>query len=460
VDKNMDLIKQFLQKNNANKTTINIIGDSMFDMYYDVSVNRISPEFPIPVYKSQSEMPDSGVIPGGAANVAMQFKHFNVNINYISLISSYAKIIFESNGINTNYCKIVDGMLIPSKKRIFAENIPLVRWDIEKESFGLDDIKKHLMDLTIPNSDLNLFSDYNKGVFATPWFRKFFKNTKSIVDPKNANIDLWEDCDVFKPNSIEAKFLSNKKNWQDQIEFFTNSIRCKSVVITQGGSGVVGKDTDFFEYKPQDKGVAVESVIGAGDCFITFLSMAIAHGFSLADSCEIAYKAGSLYVQRKLNKPISPAELFTLSSDKFVEDPEILVQRNFDLAFTNGCFDFGLTAAHADLLRFAKKQKSKLVIALNSDASVARLKGLDRPILPLEERIKIISAFDCVDYVVAFDEDTPAELLQKIRPDCIVKGGDYKKEDVVGSHLADVILFDYMRVSSTTDKIDKLNRII
>jgi len=109
------------------------------------------------------------------------------------------------------------------------------------------------MDLVIPSSDMNIFSDYNKGIFNMPWFRKYFKNADSIVDPKHANIDLWEDCTVFKPNASEAKTLSDKKGWKDQVEFFTNSIRCKSVVITQSGEGVVGKDSDYFEYRPKQR---------------------------------------------------------------------------------------------------------------------------------------------------------------------------------------------------------------
>lgn len=451
----MSLLEDFLKKNMESKIKVNVIGDSMLDMYFDVTVDRISPEFPIPVYKSISADPQSGLVPGGAANVAMQFNYFNANVNYISLITNLSKAIYNSRGINTDYCKVVDNMFIPLKKRIYSDNIPLVRWDIEKENYGLDDIKKHLMDLNIPNSDVNIFSDYNKGVFSFPWFRKYFKNAISIVDPKNANIDLWEDCSIFKPNSSEAKSLSDKKNWKDQIDFFTNSIRCKSVVITQSGEGVVGKDTDYFEYRPDYKTKNINSVIGAGDCFACFMAMALMRGFTLVQSCEIAYIAGSFYVQRNLNKPISPAELITLDGNKLIKIPEILSQRNFKLVFTNGCFDFGLTAAHVELLKFAKNQGDKLVVALNSDESTLRLKGSGRPILPLEERIKIISSFDCVDYVLSFEDDTPLDVIKKTNPDVIVKGGDYKKDEVVGNDIAEVVIFNYLNVTSTTKKIQK-----
>jgi len=121
----MNIINNFLKKNMESKISINVIGDSMLDWYYDVDVNRISPEFPIPVFKSSSEDPEAGSVPGGAANVAMQFNYFNVDVKYVSLITSLARIIYNARGINTDYCKVVDNMLLPVKKRIYSDGIPL-----------------------------------------------------------------------------------------------------------------------------------------------------------------------------------------------------------------------------------------------------------------------------------------------------------------------------------------------
>lgn len=454
-----DLLVKFLEKNIASKIDINVIGDAMVDEYYNVEVNRISPEFPIPVYKSKSFGSCSGMIPGGAANVAYQFKYYNVDVQLISLLNNLSNVVFNSSGIKTEFCKIIETLFMPTKRRLYCDDIPLNRWDFERENYGLEDIKKHLLELKIPDANYNIFSDYAKGIFSIPWFRKYIKNTPSIVDPKNNFIDFWEDCTIFKPNAVEAKSLSDKKDWKDQIEFFMDFLRCKGVVITQSGDGVVGKEDAFFEVRPEIRKVKSESVIGAGDCFVSHLSMALARNFTLTEACEIAFAAGTLYVQRKHNKPISPAELLSFVGVKELKTPELLHNRNFTLAFTNGCFDFGLTSAHVQCLEFAKKQCSKLIVGLNSDASISRIKGKDRPILQFADRAKILSALNCVDYIVEFDEDTPIKLIGKIIPDVIVKGGDYKKEEVVGNNLAPVKIFNYVDCMSTTQKIKKLDEI-
>jgi D-beta-D-heptose 7-phosphate kinase/D-beta-D-heptose 1-phosphate adenosyltransferase len=199
------------------------------------------------------------------------------------------------------------------------------------------------------------------------------------------------------------------------------------VVITHGGEKVVGVWRDeFFDYRP-NRPVHVESVIGAGDCFAAVFAMAVGYGFTIAESAEIAWNAGAVYVQRKMNRPIIPAEV---SWDGIV-DPEHLASRDFKLVFTNGCFDV-LHEGHLHLLRFAREKGDKLVVALNTDDSVKRLKGEERPIKPLDQRLAVVAALDCVDFVVAFPEDTPLEVIQKIQPDVLVKGADYRPENIVG----------------------------
>jgi D-beta-D-heptose 7-phosphate kinase/D-beta-D-heptose 1-phosphate adenosyltransferase len=138
------------------------------------------------------------------------------------------------------------------------------------------------------------------------------------------------------------------------------------------------------------------------------------------------------------------------------EESNLLNHRDFNLVFTNGCFDFGLTSAHIDCLTFAKKQGDKLVVGINTDESIRRLKGRGRPIMSLCERIKLLSSLEFVDYIVPFDQDTPLQLIESIRPSIIVKGGDYKKEDVVGNNLAEVRIFNFIENNlSTTEKIIK-----
>lgn len=456
-----DTIISFLDKNSEKTVDINVVGDVIFDEYYDVEVDRISPEFPIPVYKSSSFDPTSGIIPGGAANVAYQFKHFNVNSELISLLNKIGEVNFDSKGISTKHSKIVHSITIPTKRRIYSHGIPLVRHDIEKENYGLEDLKRHLFDLTVPEGDFTIFSDYSKGLFCVPWFRKYITKTKNIVDPKNNFIDLWEGCTYFKPNALEAERLSERKNISDQIEFFMDALKCEGVLITRSGSGVTGKECDgkLFEVVPNVELPPPESVIGAGDCFVSFIAMALARGFSLEKAAQIGFVAGTAYVHKRHNAPLSPAELASYVGIKEIKSVDILKNRNFNLVFTNGCFDLGLTQAHVECLKFAKSRGDKLVVAVNDDASVARLKGADRPICSLKERLDILKSLDCVDFVVSFSEDTPYEILKKINPDLIVKGGDYKKNEVVGNDLFDVEIFNLVNCMSTSDKIKKLQNV-
>ncbi len=454
-----ELLLQFLEKDCQKAIDLNVVGDVMFDEYHEVEVERISPEFPIPVYKSNSIDPCSGIIPGGAANVAYQFKHFNVNCELVALLNKLGEVSFNAKGINTGNCKVLNNIWIPTKKRFYCQGVPLVRHDIEKENYGVDEIKKYLFDLQVPDADFTIFSDYSKGLFSNPWFRKFITKTKSIVDPKNSFIDMWEGCSFFKPNASEAEKLSERKNIHDQLEFFIDSLKCEGVVITRSGLGVMGKDNkgDTFEVVPDGRLPNPASVIGAGDCFISFLTMALARGFPLEQAAQIAFAAGCCYVRKSHNSPLSPSELLTYCGVKIVSNVEILKNRNFKLVATNGCFDAGCTLAHVECLKFAKSQGDKLLVAINSDSSVTKLKGKGRPILPAEERAKIISALEFVDFVAVFNEDTPYEIYKKLMPDIIVKGGDYKKNEVVGNDLADVVLFPLINCVSTTDKVKKLS---
>jgi D-beta-D-heptose 7-phosphate kinase/D-beta-D-heptose 1-phosphate adenosyltransferase len=238
-----------------------------------------------------------------------------------------------------------------------------------------------------------------------------------------------------------------------------DALRCEGVVITQSGNGVVGKQEDYFEIRPREVLHRPESVIGAGDCFISFITMAMARGFSLEDASKIAFAAGTFYVQRKHNSPISPAELLSVGKIKFVKNPSILKKRNFKLVVTNGCFDI-LHAGHLQTFNFAKSKGDKLCVAINTDSSVSRIKGLSRPVISLENRIKMIEALDVVDYVVCFDEDTPYDLYKNISPDVLVKGGDYEEKYVVGKDLVkELYICPLVEGLSTSKLVAKIKNI-
>ena len=457
------MINDFLKRNTEKKLSIFCFGDAVIDEYYQVKVDRISPEFPMPVMIMQEEKPIRKL--GGVANVIMQFKHFNIDTYLCSFVDSKLEFLLQQNNIDFYDSEfMVSGKkaLIPVKKRFLDGEVQVTRLDIEKANYGL---QKHEIDKYLPSMisqigsrerpDVVVLSDYCKGFFSSNfnWCKNVFKDSITIVDPKQGSLDQWVGCTIFKPNAKEAKILSGCETWQEQAFFFEKVLGCRAVVITHGDEGVYGSwDGTLFEYHPSES-VKVKSVVGAGDCFTAFLAMAVGHGFQGMDAIKIAYKAGSRYVQGIYNKPIFPVEL----SDSKIVSAHDLKNRDFKLAFQNGCFDI-IHSGHLQALRFAASKADKLVVALNSDASVKRLKGDSRPIKPLHERMAVMASLEMVDFVVSFEEDTPLEVIKACRPDVLVKGAQYGEGTIVGE---DIVPETYRAPMidgvSTTTLLDKLH---
>lgn len=450
------LFTTFVERLKTYSKNIAVIGDVCLDEYYNVQTKRLSPEFPIPVMLSGSDQPDR-TMPGGAANVAYQLKQLNTKPVLYSLYDEYANDMFFKYEITAPPGP--NGFVhTPLKKRFYSGDSPMYRWDVEVPNYGLSESLLHEETqylksiISYKKFDAVIFSDYNKGLFNSELI--FYvgmdvpNHVLTVVDPKSKDCSKWIGCNVFKPNAQEAFELSGKKDWKDQCDFFMNNLNCDHVVITAGGEGVFGKNgNEYFTYCPNQK-VEVVSVIGAGDSFASFLTVALLQGFTIQEATAIAYEAGSIYVQRRDNPLVKPIELL---KEKSVSPTALLNEPN--LIFTNGCFDFGLTKAHVELLKYAKSLGGKLVVGINSDWSVAENKGSTRPIMPLEERIAVLSALECVDFVVSFNEKTPYELIKKLNPKKIVKGGDYRPEDVVGNDLAEVVIFPLVDSCSTTEKL-------
>lgn len=456
-EKNMDTLQKFLQFDLGKKIAVAVVGDTMIDEYHHVHVNRISPEFPIPVMLSENSEPDEAV-PGGAANVAYQFHHFNAEAMLVGVLDERAERAYRGR-MNLDYAVQVRQSLVPRKKRFYHDGFPLCRFDIERPHYG-QSLQKTVF--SIPKADVTIFSDYDKGLFDTGWHKPYLPTCLSIVDPKN-NLSRWRGCSILKPNSVEAEKLSGKKDWVEQCRWLQSDVNCGAVVITQGGDGVVGLDgNSFFEYRSSAFNPAPRSVIGAGDCFMAFLAMAVARGMSIRDAAVVAFEAGAVYVRSNHNKPITRLELGRHSGvcGKIVRPDDMVWPRKGKLVFANGCFDAGLTSGHVSCLQFARNQGDCLVVAVNSDNSVRRLKGPGRPIVPLDQRMFVLSGLECVDYVVSFDDDTPQGIIHKIRPDIVVKGGDYRTADVIGSDICEVRLSPLVECLSTTEKLAAFHDII
>ncbi|RTK93301.1 MAG: bifunctional heptose 7-phosphate kinase/heptose 1-phosphate adenyltransferase [Neisseriaceae bacterium] len=418
-----------------------VIGDAMIDEYFNVSIKKISPEFPIPVMHSDHEVPLS--LPGGAANVAYQFKNFNVKPYLISFIDDDFFRCFSKN-LNLSFSKniqIDSNLKIPRKKRFYNEDFPTYRWDVEAKNYGMevDKLEKSceslLQNAKRQNFDITIFSDYNKGIFYKndQLINDIIKKSKvSIVDSKVGDLKKWKGCSVFKPNLQEALSLSGCSDVKEAGRYLRRELECQAVVITKSGDGVsIFTEEEEFEIIPERKSLA-ESVIGAGDCFTAFLAMCLGRGLDIKFASNIAWKAGSIYVKSKHNKPISRVDLLNGKIiEKGYEDFFLNREnRDFKLSFSNGCFDL-LHVGHIASLEFAKSKSDKLVVAVNTDESVSRLKQ-GRPIIPLDQRMRLLAGLDCVDFVIQFDEDTPLNIIKKIQPDVLTKGQPYKKEEVIG----------------------------
>lgn len=459
----MNILEEFLKLDKKSEIRIGVIGDAMIDEYFSVSVKKISPEFPIPVMHSDNDFPIE--FPGGAANVAYQFKHFNVNCSLMSFIDKGADVSFSLKGLNTALCLDIDGK-IPRKRRFYSDNFPTYRWDVEKHHYGLGpDLDKKCFKLyekakrICDTFNVVIFSDYDKGVFYNYTNKIIAESTISIVDPKCGDLDRWRGCTVFKPNLKEAHEFTGEKTVKEAGLQLLERLQCEAVIITQAGDGVtVFEQGNICEIKPTQKITAAESVIGAGDCFTAFLAMAMGRGMRVCQAAEVAFQVGTLYVRNRHNKPISSEDIvrqYDPTVSKVIADPlEYFRTRDYKLIMTNGCFDI-MHAGHLELLKYAKSLGDKLVVAVNTDSSVTSIKP-GRPFVTLKDRVKMLSALEFVDYVVTFNESTPLSIIKDIKPDVLVKGAEYEKEKVVGYGIVEVVLAPMVEGLSTTKLIEKI----
>ncbi len=466
----MNALNELLVKNSERRVSVHVIGDSMIDCAYQGKVTRVSPDSPnINVFRTTTASPTE-VFPGGAANVCYLLKNFNADATLFSWVDVNGYQWFSNAGLQLNGLVLREDLPFPVKHRFWDGDIQVgLRWDVEETDYtkeGWDEVRTRTRKLIMDsaNPDIIILSDYDKGMFVDELSIKslsyYLPGVPIIIDPKKGPVSKWASirCTVFKPNSVEAIELSDgETDRYKQCDYFQRKVKCESVLITDQGKGVYGKyEGRYFEYTPKHY-ISAHKTIGAGDCFVSVLAVAMAHGIPLDRAAEVAFEAGARYVQQQSREPITLWQLQKQS--KFVM-PEELTSRNHKLVFTNGCFDI-LHTGHLESLRFAKSKGDKLVVAVNSDASVSRLKGPKRPVVPLEDRMEMLAALECVDYVVSFDQNDPQELIETIRPDVLIKGEDWKDKVVAGSDVVKEVCFvPLVHDRSTTNMIEKIRKLI
>jgi D-beta-D-heptose 7-phosphate kinase/D-beta-D-heptose 1-phosphate adenosyltransferase len=309
--------------------------------------------------------------------------------------------------------------------------------------------------------------DYNKGVLTERLAGAIIAlaNTRSIptfVDPKVNNYLKYRNCFCFKPNLYEGRVLTGRNNPPEVLQALQNTLNPKCIVLTCGAEGLYMTQPEpctaapLFHHMPHTQPVTVVDVTGAGDTAMSILVYLYCRDHCMRTACQAVNRICSKSVQCIGNYTLSVQDFYPDAPEKLLTVLKKTHRRCARIVFTNGCFDL-IHAAHIQLLLFAKQQGDVLIVGLNSDASVRRLKGPTRPVNTERERIALLESLPWVDYVVPFDEDTPADLINVLRPHVLVKGGDYTHATIVGRDAVDeVIFFDYQKDRSSTGMIDRI----
>lgn len=444
----------------------------MLDINYNSQVTRNAPEADIPIYN----ILDTNYILGGAGNVAHNLKNLGANVELVGLIGNdtYGTIIknnLESKQIEHKL--FIDNRNTIQKNRIFLNNELNVRFDIE-DTYDISNVIENEVIYYVTNKEnihAIIISDYDKGFITEYLCQKVItyaneNNIPTFVDPKIKNFLKYKDCFLFKPNIVEAEKLTNCKNLDLIINSIKSSINCKHLLITRGKEGMIlNSTTNKIEH---DSIINLIDVTGAGDIVLSVLVYIFLRGGDLLKACKVANYVAGKSVGVIGNYTISQNDIDEYVDNdnitsKIIYDHEISkiekISKHKNIVFTNGCFDI-LHSAHIKNLQFAKSNGDILVVGLNSDESIKRLKGPDRPINNISERSSILSLFDFIDYVIIFSDDTPFNIIKLLKPNILIKGSDYKKEDIVGAEFADkIILFDFISGKSSTNIINKIKQL-
>ncbi|WP_462150756.1 bifunctional D-glycero-beta-D-manno-heptose-7-phosphate kinase/D-glycero-beta-D-manno-heptose 1-phosphate adenylyltransferase HldE [Pseudoalteromonas xiamenensis] len=462
-----------------------VVGDVMLDRYWHGDTGRISPEAPVPVVKV-SKVEDKA---GGAANVAKNIAHLDGQVGLLGLIGHDTDGIalektLEQDHIASQLVK-VEGYPTIAKMRVISRHQQVVRLDME-ETFTQAHSESLLERLktVVDDYDIVLFSDYNKGALAS--IEAMIDVAKAagkfvLIDPKSHDLARYRGANIVTPNLNEFKLAGGLV---DSEELLTQSARdliksagIEAMLLTRSEQGMsLITATEKYDFAAQV--LEVSDVTGAGDTVIATLAVMLGAGMPAKDAVEMANLAAGIAVGKLGAATVSPEELsrklgqylratgehYQTPFDDVLKHIEFAKQNGEKIVFTNGCFDI-LHAGHVRYLAQAKARGDRLVVGLNNDESIKRLKGADRPINPLNERAMVLSALASVDWVIPFgsveENDTPAALIEKVNPHVLVKGGDYTVEQIAGADFVlsqggEVEVLTFLDGCSTSNVIKKI----
>ena len=471
----MQILKNFRPK-------ILVVGDLMIDHYIWGTCERISPESPVQIVDVTRET----TLLGGAGNVINNLKALGAEVSVSSVIgddNNGAELLNMLNEIDINTKNIIlqSERKTSKKSRVVAVSQQVLRYDKEsKEDIHSESVSEILNSLSqsIGEYDIVILSDYAKGVLSEEVCQGVIELSKKngvkvLVDPKGGNFSKYRGAYLLTPNKKEA-ILATGVDIRDENSLKEALLKLKKEcdlgvsLITLSEDGIATYDDKLKVFPTVAK--EVFDVTGAGDTVIASIAFALSAGKSIEEIAAFANLAAGVVVGKIGSATVSideieeyEASLHKSTSDahiKSFEDISSIVERYKNsgkrVVFTNGCFDI-LHVGHVKYLQEAKSFGDVLIVGLNSDESVSRLKGPTRPVNMAQDRAYILAALEAVDFVVPFSEDTPHELIKMIKPDVLVKGGDYEGKRVVGTEFAgELKLVDFVNGKSTTKTIEKI----
>jgi D-beta-D-heptose 7-phosphate kinase/D-beta-D-heptose 1-phosphate adenosyltransferase len=455
------------------------VGDLMLDRYVYGEVNRISPEAPIPVLRTRR----TTAMPGGVGNVARNVAALG-GVAHLGAVTGEDAAGAELRDLIAAEDRVVDFIARPAgaativKTRFVAAGQQLLRLDEEAAAAPLDESDAF--------SDVSaiLLSDYAKGVVGDALIASALKAAREtgapvIVDPKGRDFARYGAVDVIKPNASELAGATGLPVETDAeveaaLKALLQATTAKAIIVTRAGKGMSLARRDGPVRHFPGRAREVFDVSGAGDTVLASLGLALGAGASLETAVQFAILASGVVVGKAGTAVVTPAELIEaeLSQhavaaqakvtplDELATEVEAWRRQGLKVGFTNGCFDI-LHRGHVAYLAQARSWCDRLVVALNTDASVRRLKGEGRPVNDLDSRAVVIGGLSSVDRVTSFDDPTPIALIERLRPDVLIKGSDYTREGVVGGDLVEswggvVRLAEFKDGYSTTRTIEKM----
>ncbi|MBN2690028.1 MAG: bifunctional D-glycero-beta-D-manno-heptose-7-phosphate kinase/D-glycero-beta-D-manno-heptose 1-phosphate adenylyltransferase HldE [Gammaproteobacteria bacterium] len=456
-----------------------VVGDVMLDRYWHGTTSRISPEAPVPVVHINEQENK----PGGASNVALNTADLGAKTIILGTIgkdTAGAELSAALTQDNIEKClQINEEIPTITKLRVISQHQQLLRLDFEEQTQNIDGMIMSAYKEQLLNCNLVILSDYGKGIatHANELIKLANKqNIPIIIDPKGTDFSIYKGATMLTPNMKEFEAVVGPCNDDNDVEKnglqLLKKCKLKALLVTRGpkGMSLIQEKQPALHIPTHAR--EVFDVTGAGDTVIATLGAALGANCSLENAVKLANIAAGRVVRKLGAATVTEAELRhavqieqdswqgIVSEDLLAKEIAELKKTGKKVVMTNGCFDI-IHAGHVAYLEEAKALGDRLIIAVNSDESVARLKGENRPVNKLEQRMAVLAGLRAVDWVVSFTEDTPERIITNISPDILVKGGDYKVEEIAGAkHVlengGEVKILTFVEDNSTTGIINKI----